>query len=128
MSYQEEPLGKKKHLSELFAALKAVVAENPRLQEMIRAQEQDNRQVLLNMSSVLRMVEEEHVAGAEGVPAERYEPKVVAGWMMGDGTLVEDTAAEAGTPPEEAAAPEDGAPSLMNFFDRAFLKSLKIST
>jgi hypothetical protein len=135
MSEEADQAGGKRHLSELFAALKSVVADSPRIQEMIRAQEQDNRQVLLNMSSVLRMVEREKVARAKGVPTERYEPKVVAGWMMGDGTLVEDNAAEArrGEGDEAEADPEDdpeprGTRPPMNFFDRAFLKSLKISS
>lgn len=132
MSYEAEPAGGKNHLSELFAALKAVVADSSRIQEMIRAQERDNRQVLLNMSSVLRMVEREKVARAQGVPTERYEPKVVAGWMMGDGTLVEDADA-ADTAPASDDDPEadpdaDDVPAAMNFFDRAFLKSLKISS
>jgi hypothetical protein len=138
MSEEADQAGGKRHLSELFAALKAVVADSPRIQEMIRAQEQDNRQVLLNMSSVLRMVEREKVARAKGVPTERYEPKVVAGWMMGDGTLVqdnEDHAADARRAEEDEpegdpeADPEPrGARPAMNFFDRAFLKSLKISS
>ena len=132
MRYQDEPLRKKRHLSELFSALKAVVASSPDLQALIRAQEQDNRQVLLNMSSVLRMVERERQAEAQGMAAEAYEPRVVAGWMTGDGTLVHDRPAEGAAPADadpagEAVRPESpDAP--VNFFDRAFLKSLKISS
>jgi hypothetical protein len=125
MSDQDEPVGRKRHLSELFAALKAVVASSTSLQELIRAQEQDNRQVLLNMSSVLRMVERDRLARAQGVETEQYVPRVVAGWMRGDGTLVhgrsEDVDAEPVTEPDDGDRPP-------NFFDRAFLKSLKISS
>jgi len=133
MSYQEEPLGNRRHLSELFSALKSVVAGSERIQEMIRIQERDNRQVLLNMSSVLRMVERERQAAADGVPAERYEPKVVAGWMTEDGTVVEESAERAAPtreadPAGDTGAPEDGDGEAMNFFDRAFLRSLKISS
>jgi hypothetical protein len=133
MSYQEEPLGSRRHLSELFSALKAVVAGSDRIQEMIRTQEKDNRQVLLNMSSVLRMVERERQAEADGMPAEHYEPKVVAGWMTEDGTVVEESS-KGGETRREPAAEADGdeAPGedgeTMNFFDRAFLRSLKISS
>ena len=92
----DEPARKKRHLSELFTALKAVVDANPNLQELIRAQEQDNRQVLLNMSSVLRMVERDRLARAQGMETERYEPRVVAGWMRDDGTLVHGRTQHAG--------------------------------
>lgn len=115
----------KRHLSELFTALKAVVASSPSLQELIRAQEQDNRQVLLNMSSVLRMVERDRLAEAEGMETERYEPRVVAGWMRGDGTLVHGRSQDVEDDPAEDGEEGDGP---MNFFDRAFLKSLKISS
>jgi len=125
MRNQDEPTRKKRHLSELFTALKAVVASSPSLQELIRAQEQDNRQVLLNMSSVLRMVERDQVAEAEGVEVEQYEPKVVAGWMRGDGTLVHGRSEDIDDGPEPGP---DGPDGPMNFFDRAFLKSLKISS
>jgi hypothetical protein len=136
MSYQEEPLGSRRNLSELFSALKAVVAGSEHIQEMIRTQERDNRQVLLNMSSVLRMVERERQAEADGVPAERYEPKVVAGWMTEDGTVVEDSAERRAPAHEAEPAGDTGAPDdsdgadgePMNFFDRAFLRSLKISS
>lgn len=123
MRDQKEPAGRKRHLSELFAALKAVVASSASLQELIRAQEQDNRQVLLNMSSVLRMVERDRLAQAQGVETEQYVPRVVAGWMRGDGTLVHGRAedVEPVTEPDAGDGPE-------NFFDRAFLKSLKISS
>ena len=126
-----EPARKKRHLSELFAALKAVVDANPNLQELIRAQEQDNRQVLLNMSSVLRMVERDRLAQAQGMETERYEPRVVAGWMRGDGTLVHGRAQhtdEAGDAAPEALPEPDDHDGPSNFFDRAFLKSLKISS
>lgn len=129
MSDQEQPLGSRRHLSELFAALKAVVAGSERIQEMIRTQERDNRQVLLNMSSVLRMVERERRAEAEGMPAERYEPKVVAGWMTEDGTVVEESSEGGAAEGREAGGDADAADGAgMNFFDRAFLRSLKIST
>jgi len=128
MSEQEEPVGSRRHLTELFAALKEVVAGNERIQRMIRTQERDNRQVLLNMSSVLRMVEREQEARDQGVPAERYEPKVVAGWMMNDGTMVGEKATAGPEEGEEPAAETDGPARDMNFFDRAFLRSLKISS
>jgi hypothetical protein len=125
MRDQEEAMPSKRHLSELFTALKAVVASSPSLQELIRAQEQDNRQVLLNMSSVLRMVERDRLAEAQGMETEQYVPKVVAGWMRDDGTLVHgrsrDAADDPVTEPDDPKGP-------MNFFDRAFLKSLKISS
>lgn len=125
MRDHDETLPSKRHLSELFSALKAVVASSPNLQSLIRAQEQDNRQVLLNMSSVLRMVERDQAAEAEGVEVEQYVPKVVAGWMRGDGTLVhgrsEDVNDDLDTDPDAPDGP-------MNYFDRAFLKSLKISS
>jgi len=125
MRDQEEPAGRKRHLSELFAALKAVVASSTSLQELIRAQEQDNRQVLLNMSSVLRMVERDRLAQAQGVETEQYVPRVVAGWMRGDGTLVHGRSEDVDAEPMRE--PEDG-DGQANFFDRAFLKSLKISS
>jgi hypothetical protein len=128
MRDQDEPARKKRHLSELFTALKAVVAANPNLQELIRAQEQDNRQVLLNMSSVLRMVERDRLARAQGMETERYEPRVVAGWMRGDGTLVHGRAQEAGDVEAEPVPEPDDSDGPTNFFDRAFLKSLKISS
>ncbi|MBI5135984.1 MAG: hypothetical protein HZA24_01470 [Nitrospirae bacterium] len=108
MSEREEPLSGNQRLTELFAALKEVVADNPHIQEMIRLQEQDNRQVLLNMSSVLRMVEQD----MEGDDQEAvFEPRAIAGWMA-----------------PEPADPVVGAERpLLNFFDRAFLRSLKIS-
>ncbi|MFQ5507837.1 MAG: hypothetical protein ACE5FN_00715 [Leptospirillia bacterium] len=126
MSDREESLTQKQNLSELFSALKRVVAGNPRLQEMIRMQEKDNRQVLLNMSSLLRMVEQEQADPADVAPEAQYEPKVVSGWVMHDD---EDTSAE----PREAASTDEPVETAStkgrksNFFDRAFLKSLKIS-
>lgn len=128
MSYPEDSAGSRRHLTELFSALKAVVAGSARIQEMIRAQERDNRQVLLNMSSVLRMVEKERLAEAQGVPTETYEPKVVAGWMMNDGTVVGDSAPEPDALSDDGAGPDEGEEPPMNFFDRAFLRSLKISS
>ncbi|MDH5526037.1 MAG: hypothetical protein OEY97_01860 [Nitrospirota bacterium] len=132
MSEHEEAQVRQRHLSELFSALKHVVADNPRLQEMIRMQEQDNRQVLLNMSSVLRMVEQEHEAALSGEPAaEPYRPKVVQGWMMHDeqGNAVAGTSGKVQTDIEEQEAddPQAEGGKRGNFFDRAFLKSLKIS-
>lgn len=132
MRDHDEPLPSKRHLSELFSALKAVVASSPNLQSLIRAQEQDNRQVLLNMSSVLRMVERERLAEAQGMATEEYEPRVVAGWMTGDGNLVHGRPAEGAARPEadpaDRADDGDGPDVPVNFFDRAFLKSLKISS
>ncbi len=120
MSDREEPLAGNQRLTELFSALKEVVADNPHIQEMIRHQEQDKRQVLLNMSSVLRMVEQD---GDEfGEPEAVFEPKAITGWIGPDGLSTDDNA-EMSTP----SAPATGVVGELNFFDRAFLKSLKIS-
>ena len=132
MSEHKDQAAQNRNLTELFTVLKDIVAENPRIQDMIRLQEQDSRQVLLNMSSVLKMVERE--AGGE---AEDYQPKVVAGWMTPQGTVASNGDLE-GT--EVASAPDgDDAPPAgvsgppvptgdeLNYFDRAFLKSLKFS-
>lgn len=139
MSEREEPVAGSQRLTELFSALRDVVAENPRLQALISEQEQDNRQVLLNMSSVLRMVEQGD-AGDIGEGAESYQPRAIRGWMGGEGDTGlelegnETPTADAGDAVVEAQSSNMPAlPSLsdevpsMNFFDRAFLKSLKIT-
>lgn len=102
----------REQLNELFSALKGVIADNPDIQSLIRLQEQGGRQVLLNMSSVLRMVDQEREAegGADRVTE---SPKVVEGYMVEDGESSGDA------PREDAVRP--------NFFDRAFLKSLNIT-
>jgi|GEM_PF-1727318 len=145
MNNREEASVRQQYLGELFAALKTVLAEDPRLQEMVRMQEQDNRQVLLNMSSLLRMVEQEQ--SAPGSAGEPYRPKVVQGWMMHDGDggtlagvgdaresgLENDTGHGVDAAVRQSAAPLAAPevpvqePKRSNFFDRAFLKSLKIS-
>ncbi len=118
---------KSRKLTELFSAMKSVVADNLHIQEMIRMQEGDNRQVLVNMSSVLRLVEQDE-DGTAGDATLR--PSVVSGWVA--------EAQEAGAPDsldigeaDEAGPDAPGEPSRAtggNFFDRAFLKSLKISS
>jgi len=138
MSEKEEPVAGSQRLTELFSALRGVVAENPRLQALIREQEQDNRQVLLNMSSVLRMVEQGDAGELDG-GAELYQPRAIRGWIGGDEgielegntTPAADVAEPQAIEPQVSNMPalsalSDDVPS-MNFFDRAFLKSLKIS-
>lgn len=125
MSDREESVARQQHLGELFAALKEVVAGSPRLQEIIRLQEKDNRQVLLNMSSILRMVEQELESDGEQAPAKVYRPKVVSGWMMPEGEALDDSPEQHEVDAESTEMP---ARKRMNFFDRAFLKSLKISS
>ncbi len=120
MKDREEPVAGNRQLTELFSALKEVVADHPHIQEMIRQQEQDRRQVLLNMSSVLRMVERDG-AGVD----EDFEPKAVSGWLGPDG-LTTDADEQVPTPMVESSLSGGGVDEL-NFFDRAFLKSLKIS-
>ena len=125
MSDREEPLAGNQRLTELFSALKEVVAENPHIQEMIRHQEQDKRQVLLNMSSVLRMVEQD---GDEfGEPEAVFEPKAVTGWLGPDGLTSDDGADMSAASTPAPSSPAMGVVGELNFFDRAFLKSLKIS-
>lgn len=116
---------KERKLTELFSAMKSVVADNLHIQEMIRMQEGDNRQVLVNMSSVLRLVEQD-ASGAEG--GETLRPSVVSGWVAEEQAAASDgpeASDEEDDDPDAVGEPARAAGS--NFFDRAFLKSLKIS-
>jgi len=130
MNDREEPVAGSQRLTELFSALRDVVAENPRLQALIREQEQDKRQVLLNMSSVLRLVEQgEGDAGAE---EDDFQPRAIRGWMGSETPESEGEGAAPQALPQPQAPAVSGAldgetPPSMNFFDKAFLKSLKIS-
>lgn len=137
MSQPNEPSKNDPSLSELFAAFKSVVADNPHLQQIIRRQEEKNRQVLLNMSSVLRMVEKQ-VANPDQPEAEAYAPRVVSGWLGAQAEALEPNAQRAlpapASEPSQTAEMDGGAsaPGLpnkgeLNFFDRAFLKSLRIT-